>query len=421
MKRKGTVMSYYSETVDFYGGTNPQQLIAAYGSPVYVYNERILRERCREMKRLLKYPGFNVTYSTKANSNLRLLEIVRSEGLNADAMSPGEMHLLLAAGFQPEDILFIGNNVSGDEMRFAIEREITVSVDSLAQLELFGRINPGGRVALRFNGGIGAGHHEKVVTAGTRTKFGVNAEYIPDVKRIMAQYRLQLAGVNQHIGSLFMNETAYLAGSRALLAIAAEFADLEFIDLGGGFGIPYHKQAGEARLDLTRLGSELGAILNRWVAAYGKQVQLKIEPGRYLVAECGVLLGTVHAVKENAGTTYLGTDLGFNVLARPILYDAHHDIEVYREGLLLKNQPVQPATVVGNICETGDIIAKDRELPAVREGDLLGVMDAGAYGYIMSSNYNSRLRPAEVLIQADGTPRLIRRRETLEDLMAGYL
>jgi diaminopimelate decarboxylase len=295
-----------------------------------------------------------------------------------------------------------------------------VSVDSLAQLERFGRINPGGRVAVRFNGGIGAGHHQKVVTAGARTKFGVNAGYIPDVKRILAQYRLRLAGVNQHIGSLFMDETAYLAGSKALLEIAAEFADLEFIDLGGGFGIPYHKQAGEARLDLTRLGLKLGAILNRWVAAYGMQVPITIEPGRYLVAECGVLLGTVHAVKENAGTTYLGTDLGFNVLARPVLYDAHHDIEVYRKGLLLKDQSVQPATVVGNICETGDIIARERELPRVRETDLLGVMDAGAYGYIMSSNYNSRLRPAEVLIQTDGTPRLIRHRETLEDLMAGY-
>jgi diaminopimelate decarboxylase len=312
-------MNYYSEAVDFYGGTNPQQLIEAYGSPLYVYNESILRERCREMKRLVNYSGFMVNYSIKANSNLRLLEIVRSEGLNADAMSPGEMHLLLAAGFRPEDILFIGNNVSGEEMRFAIERGITVSVDSLAQLEQFGRINPGGRVAVRFNGGIGAGHHEKVVTAGARTKFGVNVKYIPDVKRIIAQYRLRLVGVNQHIGSLFMDGTSYLAGSKALLDIAAEFADLEFVDLGGGFGIPYHKQAGESRLDFTRLGADLGAILNRWVAAYGKQARIKIEPGRYLVAECGVLLGTVHAIKENAGTTYLGTDLGFNVLARPVL------------------------------------------------------------------------------------------------------
>jgi diaminopimelate decarboxylase len=409
-------MNYYSEAVDFYGGTNPQQLIEAYGSPLYVYNESILRERCREMKRLVNYSGFMVNYSIKANSNLRLLEIVRSEGLNADAMSPGEMHLLLAAGFRPEDILFIGNNVSGEEMRFAIERGITVSVDSLAQLEQFGRINPGGRVAVRFNGGIGAGHHEKVVTAGARTKFGVNVKYIPDVKRIIAQYRLRLVGVNQHIGSLFMDGTSYLAGSKALLDIAAEFADLEFVDLGGGFGIPYHKQAGEARLDFTRLGADLGAILNRWVAAYGKQARIKIEPGRYLVAECGVLLGTVHAIKENAGTTYLGTDLGFNVLARPVLYDSHHDIEVYREGKLLKEGSFQKKTVVGNICETGDIIAKDRELPEVREADLLGVMDAGAYGYIMSSNYNSRLRPAEVLIRTNGAPLLIRRRETLEDL-----
>jgi diaminopimelate decarboxylase len=413
-------MNYFSETNGFYSRNNPQQLIETYGSPLYVYNEHILKEKCRELQRLVDYSDFKVNYSIKANSNLRLLEIVRKEGLNADAMSPGEIHLLLAAGFKPKDLLYIGNNVSAEELRFAIDRGITVSVDSLAQLERFGRIHPGGRVAVRFNGGIGAGHHEKVVTAGARTKFGVNAGYIPDVKRILAQYRLRLAGINQHIGSLFMDGTPYLAGSKALLDMASEFENLEFIDLGGGFGVPYHKQAGEACLDLNRLGVELSELINHWVNGYGKRVQFKVEPGRYLVAECGVLLGTVHAVKENSGITYLGTDLGFNVLARPILYDSHHDIEVYRQGRLLKEQLTQKATVVGNICETGDIIAKDRELPCVREDDLLGVMDAGAYGYIMSSNYNSRLRPAEVLIQTDGTPRLIRRRETLEDLMGGY-
>jgi diaminopimelate decarboxylase len=162
-------------------------------------------------------------------------------------------------------------------------------------------------------------------------------------------------------------------------------------------------------------------MIEAWAANYRKNIMLKIEPGRYIVAECGVLLGTVHAVKQNGGRTYIGTDIGFNVLVRPAMYDSHHDIEFYRNDAILKANETQPATVVGNICESGDITAKDRMLPQAVEGDLIGIMDAGAYGYSMASNYNNRLRPAEVLIGLDGNPRLIRRRDTLEDLMRGFL
>jgi diaminopimelate decarboxylase len=165
------------------------------------------------------------------------------------------------------------------------------------------------------------------------------------------------------------------------------------------------------------LGSKLSILLNNWTRDYGKTVRFVIEPGRYIVAESGVLLGTVHAVKQNYNTVYVGTDLGFNVLMRPVLYNSYHDLEVYREGRLVPGPPAGPVTVVGNICETGDIIAKDRQLPQVYEKDLIGVMDAGAYGFSMSSNYNNRLRPAEVLIKTDGKPLLIRRRETWDDLL----
>jgi diaminopimelate decarboxylase len=410
-------MNYFTEATNFYGAVNPQTLIETYGSPLYVYNELILRKRCREMLGLINYPNFKIDYSCKANSNLNLLGIIRSEGLHVDAMSPGEIAAALAAGFSPKEIFYIPNNVSDAELLFAIKRNITVSVDSLAQLERFGRLNPCGKVAIRFNPGIGAGHHEKVVTAGFHTKFGVDATLVADVKQILARYQLRLVGINQHIGSLFFDEKPYLMGVQSLLAIVGQFADLDFIDLGGGFGIPYQKQAGQNRLDLKQLGNKLSAILNNWVVEYGKQVRFLIEPGRYIVAESGVLLGAVHAVKQNYNTIYVGTDLGFNVLMRPVLYNSYHDLEVYREGCLVKEPPAGAVTIVGNICESGDIIAKDRVLPTVREEDIIGVMDAGAYGYAMSSNYNNRLRPAEVLIPADGNPVLIRRRETAEDLM----
>lgn len=403
----------------FYGNTNPLELIETYGSPLYVYNEGIFRERCREMKKLLKYPYFSVNYSAKANSNLTLLKIALEEGLSVDAMSPGEIYVELKAGFNPEQIFFICNNVSAEEMKFAIDKGILVSVDSLSQLELYGSINRGGRVAVRFNPGVGAGHSEKVVTAGKNTKFGIEPSFIPEVKEILKKYDLKLAGINQHIGSLFMEGDVYVESVKSLLSIADNFEGLEFIDMGGGFGIPYHKQDDEKRLDLQKLGSELDSVISEWVKSYSSNVHFKIEPGRYIPSECCVLLGTVHAVKSNHGKRYVGSDLGFNVLARPVMYDSYHDIEIYRKNETISNKK-EPVTIVGNICESGDIIAHDRELPEIFEEDILGILDAGAYGYVMSSNYNNRLRPAEVLIRQDGRIELIRRRDTLEDLMRNY-
>jgi diaminopimelate decarboxylase len=414
------VYAAVTRQANFYGATDPLALLDEYGSPLYVYNERILRERCREMTQLVTYPHFRVNYSTKANDNLALLKIIRDEGLAVDAMSPGEIYVELRAGFTPEQILYIGNNVSDDELRFAIERGIRVSVDSVSQLARYGRLHPGGEVVVRFNPDVGAGHHAKVVTGGKKTKFGVERKYIQQVKAVLKDYDLRLVGVNQHIGSLFMEGAPYLEGVKSLLQIAEQFEDLEFVDFGGGFGIPYHKQAGQPRLDLRALGAGLDETLREWVGRYGKAITFKIEPGRYIAAECGVLLGRVYSVKTNYGVTYIGADLGFNVLKRPVMYDSHHDIEVYRPDAT--PSPTEEAvTIVGNICESGDIIAKARRLPQIFEGDALGVLDAGAYGFSMCSNYNNRLRPAEVLIAADGQPVLTRRRDTLDDLVRHFV
>lgn len=412
---------YFTEQTGFYGSCRPSELLKEYGSPLYVYNEAILRQRCRDMARLIPYPNFKSNYSIKANSNLELLRIIRQEGLHADAMSPGEIHVLLAAGYKPDEILFVANNVSPEEMQYAIDRGILVSCDSLSQLRQYGRLNPGGKAVVRFNPGVGAGHHAKVVTGGKNTKFGVNIEYVDEVRDILRQFDLKLAGINQHIGSLFMDAAPYIEGVKSIFDVAAQFEEVEFVDMGGGFGIPYRKQEGQDRLDLEETGRRLTELIENWTVKYGRNIRIKMEPGRYVVAECGVLLGTVYAVKQNGTKTYAGTDLGFNVLIRPAMYDSHHDIELYRNDMIVKDEKTEPVTVVGNICETGDIIANDREMPRVQEGDLIGVMDAGAYGYSMSSNYNNRLRPAEVLIGLDGNPRLIRRRDTFEDLMRGFV
>ena len=403
----------------FFGNSSPQQLIKKYGSPLYVYNESILRARCQELKNLISYPHFRINYSAKANTNLRILQIIHEEGFSVDAMSPGELFIEKKAGFNPEEILFIPNNVSDEELLLAINEGVLVSVDSISQLQRYGRLNKGGKVVVRINPGVGAGHHDKVVTGGKKTKFGVDTLFADELHSILKKYDLQLVGFNQHIGSLFMTSDAYIEAASFLLSFAENFPQVEFVDFGGGFGVPYHKESGEQRLDLAKLGAQLQNIVDNWVQKTDRKIKVKVEPGRYTVAECGVLLGQVYSIKKNGGKTYIGTDIGFNVFARPTMYDSYHDIEIYSDEVREESQ-MELVTIVGNICETGDIIAKERLLPLIKEGDVLGILDAGAYGMVMASNYNCRLRPAEVLITNSGEDVLIKKRETLDDLISHF-
>ena len=408
----------YSTELRFFGSSTPADLVRKFGSPLYVYNENILRERCREMRSLCPVPGFTACYSTKANGNPHLLRIIREEGLLADAMSPGECAMLQRAGYTKDSICYVCNNVSEEELAFAALHASYVSVDSVSQIEAYGRVNPGGRIVVRVNPGIGAGHHAKVVTAGKNTKFGVVPEDFPAMRAALARYSLNLIGLNQHVGSLFMEPGPYLEAAAWLLETARDFPGLEVIDFGGGFGIPYEKYDGRPRLDLADTSGRFTVMLASWRQETGFSGRFVIEPGRYIAAECGLLLGTAHAVKNNGPVRYVGTDLGFNVLVRPAMYDSFHDMEVYPADAA--ERPTLTQTIVGNICETGDVLAKDRSLPEIHEGDIIGVLDAGAYGHAMSSSYNQRFRPAEVLITADGSHRLIRRRETADDLLAVF-
>jgi diaminopimelate decarboxylase len=270
-----------------------------------------------------------------------------------------------------------------------------------------------------------------VITAGKITKFGVTPEDFPRMRSLLEQYRLTLVGLNQHVGSLFMDAGPYLDAATWLLETAAAFPGLSVLDFGGGFGIPYRKYDGQPRFDLRDFSARFTTLLRDWSARTGFAGSFIIEPGRYITAECSILLGAVHAVKNNGPVRYVGTDIGFAVLARPMMYDAFHDVEIYpgpagtdsaahRDGDRHGPRPDVLQTVVGNICETGDVLAKDRLLPEMRAGDCIGILDAGAYGLSMSSNYNQRLRPAEALILSDGSTRLIRRRDTIEDILAVY-
>ena len=410
-------MESFIKASDFFKGNKPEDIVAKYGTPVYVYNEDILRDRMRRVSRIITKYEFHSNYSIKANTNINILKIALSEGLYADAMSIGEMRMLLDAGFPSEKIFFVSNNVSREEMQFAIDKNILVSIDSLSQLEQFGEINKGGKCAVRINPGVGAGHHEKVVTAGKKTKFAIAEEDIDKIFEIASKYDLTIAGINQHVGSLFMDPEPFLQAVKNFLRIAMKFKNLEFIDFGGGYGIPYHKLDDEKEFPMDSFKKDFELLIDDFVKEYGYAPLFKTEPGRYCVAESCVLLGRVHATKQNSGVKYVGTDIGMNVLVRPSMYDSWHDIEFIRNNEIVKRENMTEQTVTGNICESGDILAKNRMLPEVKPGDMAVVLDAGAYGYAMASSYNTRPRPAEVLITSNGEVKCIRRAETYEDIM----
>ncbi|MCQ2529059.1 MAG: diaminopimelate decarboxylase [Saccharofermentans sp.] len=415
-------MDSYINSVDFFKGNKPEDIAAQYGTPLYVYNEDILRNCMRTVKNIItKYP-YTANFSIKANSNLHIIKIAIEEGLNCDAVSINEAKILLHAGQSKEKIFFVPNNVSEEELQEAIDLGIMTALDSLDQLERYGKLNKGGRCAIRLNPGVGAGHHEKVITAGKNTKFAIVDSDLDEAIAIAKKYDLKIVGICQHVGSLFMDPTPFLQAVKNLLYMAKKFDNLEFIDFGGGYGVPYHKLADEQPFDFEGFSKKFEALLDEFISEVGYTPLFKTEPGRYVACESCVLLGRIHATKNNAGKKFAGSDIGMTTLVRPSLYDSHHDIEIIRDNEVVTpaNSEVESITVTGNICESGDILCKDRELPVIKTGDLIAVLDAGAYGYSMCSEYNSRFKPAEVLITSNGDTKLIRRRQTLEDLLSLY-
>jgi len=385
-----------------------EDVVRRYGSPLYVYDEAELRARCRSMAAAL--PDCRFLFAMKANSNPTLLKIIHEEGLGADAVSAGEVALATHIGIPPEQVSYNGNNVTDDEMRAVMDAGVHVSVDSVSQLERYGTLFPGTSVGIRLNPDVGDGHHDHVITGGPDAKFGIDPEDLADARILAVRHDLTIDGLQQHIGSGILNPKKYMRGIDAMLRIARDFANLRFIDFGGGFGLPY--QPKDTPFDLEGFAVRADKEIDKFRGRYGAAIEFRFEPGRYIVGTCGTLLVTVTSVKRGKRHTFVGTDSGFHHLLRPTLYGAYHRIV----NLSHPDARVERVTVAGNICESGDLFATDRALPMPRVGDVLAIRDAGAYGYSMASTYNLRTRPAEVLITGDG-PRLIRRRETLEDLL----
>ncbi len=379
-------------------------LARAHGTPLYVYEGDVIRQRYAELVASIPYDRLRIHYACKANANVETLKLLRAEGANAETVSKGEVLLAFQAGFRPEQIIYTCSNITTQELRFLIQNRITVNLDSLSQVRKWGEMSPGSSISIRVNQGIGAGHHAHVITGGPESKFGIDVSQMDEVRAIACRYGLRIYGIHQHIGSNVLDAGILLQAAQALLQTAATFQDLEFVDLGGGFGVPYKPD--EKPLNLCKLGKGIARAFNDFCSAYGKPLTLILEPGRYLVADAGALLATVTDVKRTPLKTFVGVDSGFNHLARPAMYGSYHTI-VNASQVRGAREVV---SVAGNLCESGDVFARDRLLTTFREGDILAILNVGAYGFSMSSNYNSRPRPAEVLVSS-GQARVIRERE----------
>jgi len=390
------------------GGVEGEYLRKRFGTPLYVYDAAIVSARCKELVRAFR--GMDVHYAVKANANPALLALIRREGLGAEAVSPGEVLAAERAGFKKKHVSFTGPSLTEAELTFVAERAGRVHLDSLTQLEIWGRLKLGRTVSLRLNLGIGAGHHAKVQTGGDGSKFGIVTRDIPHAREIARKYGLTITGVQQHIGSHVPDGSDYIRGAAALLSAAKDLPDVAHIDFGGGFGVPYKKE--EKRIDLRKIGREVSRLVGAFEKETGRTATYALEPGRYPVAEAGSLLISVTDLKETAKHTFIGVNSGFNHLLRPALYGAHHEIENLSRAGGRKGS----MTVAGNICESGDVFAWDREMSVPRIGDILRIKDAGAYGMSMASTYNLRALPKEVLVTGgkakevrfDRTPFLVR-------------
>ena len=398
------------------GNVDTVELAKEYKTPLYVTDEDKLVKNFREY--CSAFPDAEIFYAAKANWNLTILNILAKEGAGADVFSSGELQMAIKAGIPNEKILFNGNSKCDDELRVAINSSVKISVDSLDELSTISEIavknDKVANIALRVNPDVSPDTHPKISTGLRTSKFGIPHEAVVGAYRMASDLpNINPVGIHCHIGSQILDISVYREAAERMMNLVeniSSFINLEFIDVGGGLGIEYHK--GDEVPRPSELSDIVLSVVNKRSESLGLKLKLIIEPGRSIVGDTTILLSRVNTVKR-ANKNFVGIDAGFNLLIRPAMYDAYHEVVVANKAA---GQPVETYSIVGPICETGDIIAKDRRLPEIVKGDLIAVLDSGAYGFSMSSQYNGRPRCAEVLITKGG-PKLIRERETFEDLL----
>ena len=386
------------------------QIAKDFGSPVYVYDaEKIEFQYKRLTKAFSKVKHLKLNYAVKALSNISILKLFNSLGSGIDTVSIQEVQLGLKAGFKPESIIFTPNGVSLEEIEKAAKLGVQINIDNLSILEQFGTKHPKIPVCIRINPHVMAGGNTNISVGHIDSKFGISIHQIPLLLRIVENTKMNINGIHMHTGSDILDIDVFLYASEILFETAKHFKNLEFIDFGSGFKVPY--KTGDIETNIEELGEKLSKRFNEFCKEYGKELTLAFEPGKFLVSEAGVFLAKVNVVKQTTSTVFAQIDSGFNHLIRPMLYGSQHEIA----NISNPKGRERFYSVVGYICET-DTFANNRRISEINEGDILCFKNAGAYCYSMASNYNSRYRPAEVLIYK-GKPQLIRKRETFDDIL----
>ncbi|MFK7834212.1 MAG: diaminopimelate decarboxylase [Winogradskyella sp.] len=386
------------------------QIAKDFGSPIYVYDaEKIEFQYKRLTSAFGKVKHLKLNYAVKALSNISILKLFNTLSSGLDTVSIQEVHLGLKAGFQPENIIFTPNGVSLEEIEKAAKLGVQINIDNLSILEQFGTKHPTIPVCIRINPHVMAGGNTNISVGHIDSKFGISIHQIPLLLRIVENTKMNINGIHMHTGSDILDIDVFLYASEILFETAKNFKDLEFIDFGSGFKVPYN--SGDIETNIEELGKKLSQRFNEFCKEYGKDLTLAFEPGKFLVSEAGVFLAKVNVVKQTTSTVFAQIDSGFNHLIRPMLYGSQHDI------INISNPKGRERfySVVGYICET-DTFANNRRISEINEGDILCFKNAGAYCYSMASNYNSRYRPAEVLVHK-GKAHLIRKRETFDDIL----
>ncbi len=391
----------------------PNELLSlteSFGSPLYVYDTAKMESQYKRLTSAFdKVSSLQINYAVKALSNISVLRFLHSLGAGMDTVSIQEVQLALKAGVPAEKIIYTPNGVSLEEIIKAVDLGVQINIDNLSILEQFGAQYPKVPVCIRINPHVMAGGNTNISVGHIDSKFGISIHQLPHIQRIVENTKMHINGIHMHTGSDILDIDVFLYASEILFETATHFKDLDFIDFGSGFKVPYKE--GDIETNVEELGEKLSKRFNDFCKSYGKQLTLAFEPGKFLVSEAGVFLTKVNVVKQTTSTVFAQVDSGFNHLIRPMLYGSRHEIS----NVSNPEGKERFYSVVGYICET-DTFANNRRISEIREGDILAFANAGAYCFTMASNYNSRYRPAEVLWH-DGKAQLIRKRETFEDLI----
>ena len=381
-----------------------------YGSPLYVYDtDKIEAQYKRLTNAFSTVKHLKLNYAVKALSNINILQFFKNLGAGLDTVSIQEVHLGLTTGIDPKKIIYTPNGVSLHEIEEVAKLGVQINIDNLSILELFGQKHPEIPVCIRINPHIMAGGNSKISVGHIDSKFGISIHQVPHIKRVVENTKMNINGIHMHTGSDILDIDTFLRATEILFDVAKQFENIDFIDFGSGFKVPYKE--GDISTDIEQLGVQLSERFNEFCVEYGKDITLMFEPGKFLVSEAGVFLTKVNVIKQTTSTVFAGIDSGFNHLARPMMYDSYHHIT----NISNPQGRDRYYSVVGYICET-DTFASNRRISEISEEDILCFHNAGAYCFSMASNYNSRFLPAEVML-VNGKDFLIRKAETMKDIL----